>query len=58
MDIKTIKKSPRTHLVQMRVTTEVRKMIMDLADAESRTITGEVEYLIKKAHEEMLKGGR
>ena len=56
MKTKALIRPKREVLIQMRVTKEVKLMIKELSIADSRTVTGQIEYMIKKEYEEFKRG--
>jgi len=43
----------KTEYLNLRLDPEVKEMLREIAEKDNRSITKEVEYLIKKRHEEL-----
>jgi len=54
--MKITKSELKTELIQIRATKQVKKMLSEMAKADSRSITRELEYFIKINYECFKKG--
>ena len=46
----------KTERIQLRISAETRQQLQQLADAENRSITNYIEWLVKREYEKKEKG--